>query len=110
MSRGDSLKDFKNPKLIVDNLSKVYIENKLKSQQNYPGPYKKYDNDREYSEKLINKFEREVDNLKDNDRLIIYNEVLLGKKGDWYLEIMSQSTYYRYRRGAYLNFISCLQR
>lgn len=45
--------------------------------------------------------------LDDNDRFIIQNEVLLNKKGTWYEGYISSSTYYRHRKKAYANFLSC---
>lgn len=110
MSGGYPLKDVKNLKEVIDCLSKVYCENKLKSEQNYPGPYVKYENDKEYSENVIKTIESGVNCLNENDHFVIYNEVILGKKGDWYSQQISQSTYYRYRGDAYYNFLSCLQR
>ena len=99
-----------NPKNVIDELSLCYLNNKSRSESNYQGPYKRYENDRLYSEDLINRIESCVESLNDNDKLIIKNEVILGKKGDWYAEYISQSTYYRYRELAYYNFLSCLVR
>ena len=50
------------------------------------------------------------DLLDENDFFIISNEVLKGKKGNWYLGYLSPSTYYRQRAKAYANFLSCLER
>lgn len=53
-------------------------------------------------ESIINNF------LDDDDRYIVYNEVILGKTGSWYYEMLTVSTYYRHRRKAYNNFLTCL--
>lgn len=45
--------------------------------------------------------------LDDEDRFIIQNEVILNKKGPWYEGYLSSSTYYRHRKKAYANFLSC---
>lgn len=50
------------------------------------------------------------DLLDEDDFFIISNEVLKGKKGNWYLGYLSPSTYYRQRAKAYANFLSCLER
>ena len=50
------------------------------------------------------------DLLDEDDFFIISNEVLKGKKGNWYLGYLSTSTYYRQRAKAYANFLSCLER
>lgn len=48
--------------------------------------------------------------LDEDDFFIISNEVLKGKKGNWYIGYLSSSTYYRQRAKAYANFLSCLER
>ena len=45
--------------------------------------------------------------LDDEDRFIIQNEVILNKKGPWYEGYLPSSTYYRHRKKAYANFLSC---
>lgn len=46
--------------------------------------------------------------MEERERLIIENEVLKGKRGKWYKEMMSESTYYRLRHSAYYNFLRSL--
>jgi len=48
--------------------------------------------------------------MDDIDRLIIQNEVLKDKKGRWYEDYMSVSTYYRRRKKAYSNYINLLDK
>ena len=57
---------------------------------------------------VVSHTELVVDSLPEQDRFIIYNEVILGKTGDWYREYLSPATYYRHRKGAYERFIRCL--
>lgn len=60
------------------------------------------------SESIVNKIEYVTkEKLSEDDYYIIYNEVILGKKGPWY-EGISNSTYYRHKINAYSNFLSCL--
>ena len=54
---------------------------------------------------VVSHTESVVESLKDKDRFIIYNEVILGKRGDWYREYLSPATYYRHRKTAYQAFI-----
>ncbi len=60
------------------------------------------------ADKIVSRTELIVDSLPEQDRFIIYNEVILGKKGDWYRDYLSPATYYRHRKGAYDRFIRCL--
>ncbi len=46
--------------------------------------------------------------LPHKQRIIIENEVMLGKTGNWYLEYFSSSSYFRHRMPAYENFLNCL--
>lgn len=46
--------------------------------------------------------------LNEDDRQIIYNEVILGRKGEWYLEYYAKSTYYNHSRKAYRNLLTYL--
>lgn len=59
--------------------------------------------------KTIHKMDYVVFNLlNEDDRRIIYNEVILGKKGNWYLECYAKTTYYNHSLKAYRNLISYL--
>jgi len=57
---------------------------------------------------IVSHTEMVVNGLRDRDRFIIYNEVILGKQGDWYRDYLSPATYYRHRREAYERFLRCL--
>ena len=48
--------------------------------------------------------------LDDRSRFIIYNEVIEGKRGTWYLDYFSTTCYYRSRRNAYHDFLTALNR
>lgn len=49
--------------------------------------------------------------LDEDDKCIMLNEFLLDKKGTWYInEGLTTSTYYRHRRKAYNNFLTCLDK
>ena len=57
---------------------------------------------------IVSHIEYVVDCLEERDKFIIYNEVVLGKNGKWYLEYFSAPTYYRNRDKAYAQFLACL--
>jgi len=49
---------------------------------------------------ICNRIEESARYLSENDRFIIDNEVIQGKKGKWYMGYLSESTYYRHARKA----------
>ena len=57
---------------------------------------------------IVKHIEHVIEGLSDKYKLIIYNEVILGRTGKWYLEYISASTYYRIRDKAYEQFLRCL--
>ena len=94
-------------KHIVDKLSAAYLSSKYFVNDKVSA-YNQNEHDKRhivfYIENVIN------NNLSDNDKFIITNEVMLGKRGTWYHNYLSPSTYYRHRKSAYANFLSCLDR
>lgn len=74
----------------------------LRGENTYSKDYKEH---REYVA-LVNAIVNSY--LDENDKYIVFNEIILGKTGDWYYECLTPSTYYRHRRKAYVNFLSCL--
>ena len=94
-------------KHIVDKLSAAYLASKYSVSDKLLAHNKKT-----LEEQHIVFFIENVTNnsLNENDKYIITNEVLLGKKGNWYHEYLSPSTYYRHRKLAYANFLSCLDK
>ena len=58
--------------------------------------------------KIIAHIENVIDSLEEDDRFIIEKEVIEGKRGNWYLDYFSASSYYRHRNRAYMNFLRCL--
>ena len=91
-------------KHIIDRLSVAY----LASKQFINDKVSARNNERRH---IVSFIESVIKNsLNENDKFIITNEVLLGKKGNWYHEYLSDSTYYRHRKLAYANFLSCLDK
>ena len=58
--------------------------------------------------RIVSHIEYVADTLRDKERFIIINEVIMGKSGKWYLEFFSAPTYYRIRNRAYTQFLNCL--
>ena len=97
-----------NNQFEIEILSKNYIESKRK--------LKEHDSNlASYSTNRIRAYKRIVTHIEDvakllpeKERIIIENEVIHGKKGSWYLEFFSASSYYRHRNAAYSDFLNCL--
>lgn len=62
-----------------------------------------------HKQKIVGKIESAINHLNERDHFIIYNEVILGKSGNWYLEYFSESTYRRHAKEAYENFLSIVE-
>jgi len=60
-------------------------------------------------EKIVNTIEGSLKYLDNDDRFIIQNEVIDGKKNEWYLGFLSSSTYYRHAKSAYIQFLNILE-
>ena len=99
------MKSISKEKFEIQLLSQNYLESKRK--------LKDYDERLvHYSLEKIKNFRRIVTHIEDivmmlpeKQRIIIENEVLLGKTGAWYLEYFSAPSYYRHRDRAYKNFL-----
>lgn len=92
----------------IEILSKNYIESKRKLKE-HDGNIARYSNNKVRAYKrIVTHIEDVAKLLPEKHRIIIENEVILGKKGTWYLEFFSASSYYRHRKGAYNDFLSCL--
>ena len=92
-------------KKIIDIVAKSYQTSKLILRENELGLSRRSDKSLEAYRFNVYHIEKVVESLNEDDRLIISNEVLSGKKGNWYLEYMSAPTYYRHRKRAYANFV-----
>ena len=61
------------------------------------------------AKRLLNKIYLIINDLDDDSKFIIHNEVVLGKKGNWYYGFLSTPTYYRHRCKAYVDFLQYLE-
>ena len=95
-------------KTLIDIVSKTYITSKRKVLEKDSGVASLANRYKEHYRVNVEFIEYVVSCLNDDDRLIIENEVLKGKKGAWYYEYMSAPTYYRHRKKAYTNFLQSL--
>jgi len=59
--------------------------------------------------KIVSTIDNSLKHLEDNERFIIQNEVIEGKKSEWYLGFLSSSTYYRHAKSAYIKFLNILE-
>lgn len=95
-------------KVLIDLLSRSYLNSKRILRENELGLRNSAERYLEPYRLNVYHIEQVVNALNDNDRFIIDNEVIKGKRGNWYYEYMSTSTYYKHRKKAYSNFLSSL--
>ena len=95
-------------KLLIDQISKSYLMSKNIIREDSLGISKRNRKTVDSYKVIVDKIEDIVNVLDENDKYIIYNEVILGKKGEWYRGFLSTPTYYRHRKAAYSNFMRCL--
>lgn len=100
------MKDFNT----IIQLSKSYQKHKNILNDHNRGVYKKTYRDLKPASLIVKVTEETTKSLPERDQFIIHNEVILGKRGKWYMGYMSQATYYRHRKQAYKNFIERLKR
>ncbi|MDD5791092.1 MAG: hypothetical protein PUD22_00710 [Erysipelotrichaceae bacterium] len=103
-----SLPDYSMQKEIVQAIANCYRDEKRKMEEYENGLFHPTDDAFRTMNYITGKIEIVLKYLEEDHRLIIYNEVVLGKKGNWYLDYMSQPTYYRLRKKAYEAFLHCL--
>lgn len=60
-------------------------------------------------ERMVFHIENCIEYLDDREKFIIYNEVILGRQGKWYLEYYSPSAYRVRRRYAYQVYLHILE-
>ena len=95
-------------KIFIDLLSRSYLNSKRILKENELGIRSSTERYLESSRLNVYHIEHVVSCLNDNDRFIIDNEVIKGKRGNWYYGYMSTATYYKHRKRAYSNFLSSL--
>ncbi|MBR3227657.1 MAG: hypothetical protein IKF68_03835 [Erysipelotrichaceae bacterium] len=96
-------------KNLIDIITRSYMISKSILRENELGICRKTEDRLKQYRFHVHHIEYVVSCLDEEDRFIILNEVIEGKKGDWYREYMSAPTYYRHRKLAYSNFLSRLE-
>ena len=102
------MKGFKKRKFEIETLSRSYIESKRiikEAQENIIHPSREK---LEACNLIVRHIDNVVESLDENDQFIIHKEVIEGKRGNWYLDYFSSTSYYRQRDKAYDNFLRCL--
>ena len=90
-------------------LSQNYLESKRRLKE-FDEKLVYYNSDRiKAYRRIVTHIEDIVMLLPEKQRIIIENEVLLGKTGAWYLEYFSAPYYYRHRENAYKSFLKSLE-
>lgn len=94
---------------LIDLITKTYLKSKSKLREHELGVTNRNNNYLDHYRVNVYHIEHVVSCLSDNDKFIIDNEVLKGKRGNWYFEYMSTPTYYRHRNRAYDNFLKNIE-
>ena len=97
-------------KYLIDIISKCYLWHKRLIKENELGITVTNAERLKVSKGIVEKIEKTASFLTDEDYFIIYNEVIKGKEGHWYMGYLSDATYYRHRRVAYQTFINYLNK
>lgn len=99
----------KNDRLSIILLSKSYILSTRKIREaEINARCLSYDEIRS-TKYIVDHLEKVITQLDDKEAFIIENEVINGKKGKWYLEYFSPSSYYRTRKKAYRDYLRILE-
>ena len=97
-------------KILIDQISKSYLLSRNIVLENDLGVVKRSKRNVDAYRVIVDRIDSAISTLDDNDKYIIYNEVVLGKKGEWYRDYISTPTYYRHRKIAYNNFINSINK
>lgn len=102
------MKKQKRQKFEIEMLSRNYIDSKRRL-RDHEYQAVNYSSDRvRLFRRIVTHIEDVIETLPEKERIIIENEVMNGKSGEWYLEYFSAPSYYRHRAKAYDNFLRCL--
>lgn len=99
----------KKNKYEIDAVARYFMAKKRILKENELGISTRSHQDIEDARKLLYKIYLIIDDLDDNSKFIIHNEIVLGKKGNWYYGQLSVPTYYRHRSKAYRDFLEYLE-
>ncbi|MBR2801851.1 MAG: hypothetical protein IKE21_04550 [Erysipelotrichaceae bacterium] len=97
-------KHVSDPELIRA-LTKSYSRSKRKLEEDIAGTYRYRAEELEHSLYIVKHMEAILRSMDEKDKLIIQKEVIEGRKGKWYEEFYTSSTYYRRRKAAYRAFL-----
>lgn len=99
----------KRKKFEINAVARTFMIQKRILKEHELGIAHKSDSEIEYARKIMDKIYLIINDLDDNSKFIIHNEVILGKKGGWYYGLLSTPTYYRHRNKAYSDFLEYLE-
>lgn len=93
----------------INAVARTFMVQKRILKEHELGLSNKSESEIEYAKRIMNKIYLIINDLDDNSKFIIHNEVILGKKGSWYYGFLSTPTYYRHRNKAYVDFLEYLE-
>lgn len=99
----------KKNKFEIDVVARCFMTQKRILKEYELGISNRSDEDILAAKRLLDKIYLIINDLDDDSKFIIHNEVVLGKKGNWYFGFLSTPTYYRHRCKAYADFLDYLE-
>lgn len=99
----------KESKTVIDIVKKTYNRSCRIVEQYYFNNIYVSENELKMAQMCKERIQSELQYLDEMNYLVIKNEIIDGKTGNWYSDIMSAPTYYRYRKKAYATFIKNLK-
>lgn len=99
----------KKNKYEIDSVAKCFMAQKRLLKEYELGITTRPKQDIDSAKRILDKIYLVINDLDDNSKFIIHNEIVLGKKGTWYHGFLSTPTYYRHRCKAYNDFLEYLE-
>jgi hypothetical protein len=102
------MQGFDKKKFEIELLSREYMKSKRVLTEAQKGTFEYDKRTLERSICIVGHIDMTYECLNEADKLIIRNELMEGRRGDWFKSYLSPSAYYRHRKRAYENFLHCL--
>lgn len=99
----------KESKTVIDIVKKTYNRSCRIVEQYYFNNIYVSEKELKQAEMCKERIQSELKYLDEMNYLVIKNEIIDGKTGNWYSGLMSAPTYYRNRKKAYATFIKNLK-
>lgn len=94
----------------IDLLAGVYVRARRKLSEQEYGHYYYSDSVISDSQKIVYHIDSVIDAMDDKAKLILENEIKLNRKGEWFRDYCSPTTYYKIRGKIYSDFLKELDK